>query len=134
MVDSVPENMSIRADVRKRRLYFSQSGVLNKETVIQSYHLMLAYDGFDTGYDRVADYRKITAVDLDATDFKEIISEGLELGNQNIRAAVVVGDFAGRLLLLRLFLELSNIFSKTSIVYKPFRTLKAANEWLDQDR
>jgi len=125
--------MSIRADSVKRRLYFSQNGVLDKETVIQSYHLMLTYDGFDTGYDRVVDYREISAVNLNAADFKEIISEGLELSNQRIRAAVVIGDFAARLVLLRMFCELSNVFSKVKVVYKPFRTMETADEWLDSE-
>ena len=131
LIESALENMSIRADAGKRRLYFAQNGVLDKDTVIQSYHLMLSYDGFDTGYDRVVDYRKITSVNLNALGFKEIISEGLELSNQKIRAAVVIGDFAARLVLLGVFCELSNIFSKAKVVYKPIRTIEAANDWLD---
>ena len=133
MIETVPETMSIRANAQSRRLYFSQSGVLDKKAVIQSYHLMLAYDGFDTGYDRIVDYREITAVNLNAADFKKIIAEGLELSNQSIRVAVVIGDFVGRLVLLRLFCELSNLFSKAKVVYKPFRTVEGANEWLDID-
>ncbi len=131
MVESTRDNLSIRADNEKRRLYFSQRGILDKESVFESYHLMLAFDGYDTGYDRIADYREITQINLNAVDFREIIAEGLELSNQNIRAAIVIGDDAGRLFLLKLFCELSNIFSAAKVVYKAFRTMPAAEEWLD---
>ena len=125
--------MAIRLDADKRRLYFSQRGTLDKESVLQSYQLMLGFEGFDTRYDRVVDYRELSDVNLAVADLKEIIGRGLELSREEIRVAIVIGESIKWMFAVGLFCELSNTFGSLKVIYKPFRTLAKAEQWLDSN-
>ena len=134
MSDVFPEDMSVQFDHDKRRIFFVQSGLLDKNGVLQSYRLILNNAEFSADYDTLADYRKISEVQLGPRDFREILAETKEFDVRTGRGALVVGDDIGRLLLARLFCEFSALLSSAKIRWRPFRTVFEAEQWLDSAR
>lgn len=132
--DLVPDDMSVQFDHDKRRILFCQTGLLNLDSALRSYRLILDHDEFDPGYDTIADYRKISEVKLGPGDFREILAQTKKLEVRTGKGALIIGDDTGRLLLARLFCEFNSLFSGTKITWRSFRTVIEAEQWFNSDR
>ncbi len=128
-----PDNMSVEIDHKKRRMFFSQWGPINKENIIQSYKLINGIEGFDPSYSTLANFLKITEVDVRFDEFMSIYKETKDIEKRTGRAALLVGKDTGRYFLAKLFCELSAKFSDVKVRFKAFQTVEEAEAWLDSD-
>ncbi len=130
MLKTPPDNMSLTIDYERRRILFTQQGLLDKNSVLTSYRRVFSAEGFDPSYDTVVDYQKVTEVNLGPQDFREILREVRETETRTGRGVLIVGSDIGRLILAKLFCELSAVLSRKKIRWKPFQTASDAEKWL----
>ena len=122
--------MSLTIDHDRRRILFSQKGLLDKDSVLTSYRLVFSAEGFDPTYDTVVDYQNVMEVSLGPQDFREILREVRETETRTGRGVLIVGSDIGRMILAKLFCELSAVLSRKEIRWKPFQTASEAEIWL----
>ncbi len=133
MTNLLPANISISIDRENKRTVATHRGVLNKDGIIKTYHALFSADGYDPGYGNIVDYRGVSEVDVGIACLKDIFQELGKLESRPTRSAIVVGNQMGRLILAKLYCEMSGILSSQKIHRKAFQAMEKAEAWLDAD-
>ena len=128
------ENMSITINHETRRTMFSHWGLIDKQSVLDSYEFIYAADGFNPDYSTLVDYRDISEVNISAKDIKEILGAAGSFDTQIRKYAILVQNNIGRYALSQLYCVLSSALSKGKAQRKAFRNLQEAEAWLDSDK
>ena len=128
---TIQDNMTVEFDHDKKRASFVQWGPINKKVLLDSYELIYETEGYDPDYGYLVDYREVSKVDLTAQDIREVLKAVGEMDSRIGKSAIVTGDKFGRLMLTKLYCELSSFLSKGKTQRKAFRKIGEAEAWLD---
>lgn len=125
-------NIKYDIDHKNRILYAERYDDLTKERIYAEWDAMQKIDGFNPSYETIVDYSRVTRVDLDASDLKELHKEMPNHDPRTGNIAIVSGLSYGRYSLGKLFCTLANMILKRK--HQIFQTRTEAELWVYSQR
>ena len=115
-------------DHENRFFYVERYDDLTKDKVYAEWEAMQKIEGFDPGYETIADYSRVSRVDLSAPDLIELNKEMPNHDPRTGNVAIVSGLTDGRYYLGKFFCTMANQFHKRK--HQIFQTRIEAELWL----
>ncbi len=131
MIDTPDKDVSVWVDHEKRCVYLRRIGLVDRDKSIENYRLIVGVDGYDPAYRVIIDYRDVGQIDIGFHDMKDVFKATDELVEGESKVAIVVGNHISRLILAKLFFEISGLFSTVKVEWGAFKTMKEAGAWID---